>query len=225
MLSQHNLIKNNGKFVIINPTGRFSPNHSMVSFSDLKTSFSVYEDQSSMSYRPRDDLLFCIPGFNAGCVPLRCTVQVCSVERRVLIGNLLIIDSDSERYKIPRTQMIQLAISESSISREEFQKITIVKSTFETLYPFKIDKPFLPVEVKDYENCKFHTGESKEKITIAKKSGDYTKPIPTYKQIQRPNHVWDISKNMWIIVRKPHPRDRAWSWSDETLSWNCPKNE
>lgn len=225
MLSRHKLTIQDGRFVIINPSGKFSPNHSMVSFSDLNTSFCTSEDPSNMLYKPRDDLRFCIRGFNASCVPLRCTVQVLSVERRVITGNLLIMGSgDSERYKLPSNQRIQLTISDSIIE-EKFQQLTIVNSTFEALYPVKIDKPLAEVEVKDYKNCQFCTGESKANITDAKRNKSYRRPIPEYQQRQRPNQVWDLSKNEWIIVPKPHPRDRAWSWSDETLSWNCQKNE
>jgi len=224
MLSRHNLINNGDSFVIINPSGPFSRNHSMVSFLDLPTSFCISDNPSFKSYIPCDHSRFCIRGFNAGCVPLRCTVQVLSVERRVISGNRLIMSIDSERYKLPSMQGIQLEISDSIIG-EEFQKLTIVNSTFEALYPVKIDKPFSQVEVKDYENCQFCTGMLRATITAAKRDESYMRPIPAYQQTQRPNQVWNISKNEWSIVPKPHPRDRAWSWSDETLSWNCPKNE
>ena len=224
MLSRHNLIYNGRRFVIINPSGPFSPNHSMVSFSDLTTSFCISDNQSCISYIPCDHSQFCIRGFNAGCVPLRCTVQVLSVERRVITGNLLIMYIDSERYKLPSTQRIQLEISDSIIG-EKFQQLTIVNSTFEALYPVEIDKSFSKFEVKDYENCQFCTGKLRENITAAKKDESYVRPIPAYQQTLRPNQVWNISKNEWIIVPKPHPRDRAWSWSDETISWKCPKNE
>jgi len=194
----------------------------MVSFSDLKTSFCISDNQSCISYKPRENFVFCIPAFNAGCVPFRCSVQVLDHERRVITGNLLITDTDSILYGLPRIQKIQLAISDS-INVEEFQKIMTVNSIFDALYPFKIEKPFISVEIKDYANHPFRTGESMALMTISKKDGSYIKPIPNYQQIQRPNQVWDISQNKWITVPKPHPRDRAWSW--DNISWNCPKNK
>lgn len=223
MLGRLKLTVRDGKFVIINPTGPFSRNNSMISFLDLDTSFSIFGNDESMSYRARENFVFCIPEFNAGCVPLRCSVQVLGHERRVITGNLLITDTDSILYGLPRSQKIQLAISES-INGEKYQKIITVNSIFDLLYPFKIEKPFISVEIKDYANHPFCTGEPREIGTISKKSGHYVKPEPVYKRIQRPNQVWDISQNMWITVPKPRPRDRAWSW-DNTLSWNCPKNK
>jgi hypothetical protein len=151
-------------------------------------------------------------------------MNVVRVERRILFGNLLITDSDSERYNIPKNQSIQLDISQLIIG-DDFKKITSVESTFDVLYPCKIEKPFSIVEVKDYASNVFLTGESRAKITMDKKELGYMRPEPRYITIQRPNQVWDISKNKWIIVRKPCPRDLAWSWNEDNLTWDCPKNE
>jgi hypothetical protein len=150
-------------------------------------------------------------------------MNVVRVERRILFGNLLITDSDSERYNIPKNQSIQLDISQLIIG-DDFKKITSVESTFDVLYPCKIEKPFSIVEVKDYASNVSLTGESRARI---KKDKTFTciKPEPRYITIQRPNQVWDISKNKWIIVPKPCPRDLAWSWNGDNLTWDCPKNE
>jgi len=123
--------------------------------------------------------------------------------------------------------MIQIEVS-NTIDIEEFQKFSTTNAVFEALYPFRIDKKKTTVEVKDYANHPVCTGQSRERRTFDKKNSCYTKPDldPKYQMmITRQNQVWDITRNEWIIVPKPYPRNRAWSWNDETLSWVCQKIE
>lgn len=222
MLPRHILTITNGHLVITNPTGPHTKNHRVVSFSDPDTFFSR-EMGTCRSYRPREESLIYLPFFNAGCVPFKCALTVKSVERRVITASISITKSESELHKIPCIQSIQLNVSES-IRGEDYQKLTTINSSFDALYPLKIEKSVSQVETKDYANHQSCTGELRKLRTISKKSGDYVKPEPVYEKIQRPNQVWNFKTNTWIPVPKPYPRNRAWEWHDMTLSWVCQKN-
>jgi len=228
MLHRHTLTKHNGKWIIINPTGPYNlQNKSVCSSTAGFDIFCIHQTSENVSYGPLVNSLVCLDGFNAGCVPFRCTVNVDSVDRRILTAKLSITETESKRYNLPNIQSIQIEVL-STIDAEEFQKLSTTSAVFEALYPFRIEKPQCVLEIKDYSNHALCTGESRKMRTINKKDGFYTKPDldPKYQMmIQRPNQVWDITRNEWIIVPKPHPRNRAWSWNEETLSWVCQKIE
>jgi hypothetical protein len=221
MLPRHILTKNNRYYVIIYPTGPYIQKQSVVSFSGDDTFFLDDEDDRLL-YRPKDTCLICLD-FNAGRVPFKCTLTVKSVDRRVITGQIVITERESELHKIPRIQSIQLDVSES-IGREDYQKITTINLSFDVLFPLKIDKCLSDVEIKDYANHQSCTGASRTLRTISKKNCDYVKPDPVCEKIQRPNQVWDITAKQWKIIPKPYPRNRAWEWHDMTLSWVCQKN-
>jgi hypothetical protein len=125
------------------------------------------------------------------------------VDRRVITGQIVITESDSKLHETPCVQTIQLDVSEL-ICGEDYKKITTINSSFDALYPLKIEK---------------------KRSTVIEKVDPNLNKEPKSQVIQRPNQVWDITANEWKTVPKPQPRNRAWVWYDETLSWVCQKNE
>jgi hypothetical protein len=224
MLPRHTLQTiTNGYLVITNPAHPNIQPQSVVSFLDDDT-FFINHTNNDMSYRPKEDCLIRLPFFNVGYVPFKCTLTVKGVDMRVITGQIVITESESKLHKTPCVQTIQLDVSES-ICGEDYTKITTNNASFDALYPLKIEKCVSDVEVKDYAKHPVCTGESRKLRTMDKKSCAYVKPDPVYKKIQRPNQVWGITEKQWKIIPKPHPRNRAWEWHDDTLSWVCQKNK
>ncbi len=108
---------------------------------------------------------------------------------------------------------------------------------FLVLFPVNIPKKTSDVKVKQYEFHMHYSGPVKAYKTANRKYDTYHNvPVlnldsprddkiyvnkPKTIKCIRPNQIWSIIYNKWVIVPKPKPRNAAWVWDDSNKHWSC----
>jgi len=97
-----------------------------------------------------------------------------------------------------------------------------IRGGIQLFFLMPIQKAFYEVENKVSENHPALKGESRSDKKEAHEDPEKD-PIPErfYRQIQRPNQIWSILLNQWVLIRKPKPRHADWKWDDSTKTWVC----
>jgi hypothetical protein len=139
-----------------------------------------------------------------GYVPVRCS------------GKIVWSQTSGPETKVIMSLSSELLETPIYVSLDQFIK----EKGNQLFFLMPIQKELYEVENKQSFNHPALKGMSRDDKQEAHEEQD---PIPNscYRQIQKPNQIWSIWSNKWVLIRKPKPRRADWKWDDSIATWVC----